>query len=95
MYIHSFKMISGIVWFFMPLVVVLLSLLILKALKVKINLSYIGVSIVIGAIFLIFGPQCLCNNLSEMIAGTVLSSFISSIVFLLLFMVIKWFFSKE
>jgi len=92
--INSFKMISSFVWFFMPLVVTLSSLLTLKVFKIEINLSYIWVSIVIGIIFLILGPRCLCSNLSEMLAGTVLSSFVSSIVFLLLFMVIKWFFSK-
>lgn len=91
----SVDLLEGLIWFSMPLIVAWLISLISIIIDRKFQKSHYFAALLIGFFLLLFGPRCLCVDPMEVIFGSLLYSFISSVFSMLLFLGVKGLLSRN
>lgn len=90
----SVGLLEGLIWFLMPLMVTWLMSFVFNIFDREFQTSYYLIALLIGLFLLSFGPRCLCVDPIEAIFGSLLYSFVFSVLSMFLFLGVRRFFKK-
>ena len=83
--------IDGFIWFIMPLLLSWLVAIVYRIKNRDFKGIYYAIAFALGIFMMLFGPRCQCNDPGELLLGSLLYSFLFSILWMSLLVLLSWF----
>jgi hypothetical protein len=83
--------IDGFIWFAMPLLLTWLVALVYRIKNKDFKQIYFAGAFILGLLMMLFGPRCLCSEPVDLLLGSLFYSFLFSILWMSLLILLSWF----